>query len=118
MRWRRPGRSCTTCDALRRAGRNSARRCTSIRYGYLQQYPGVAEAIARGDWLCALQHYLCNDTPASFDPLAEFSEAYYLARYPDIAAAVEARERRNGYDHFLNNGVFELRSPNQSIDLQ
>ncbi len=86
--------------------------------GYLQQYPGVAEAIARGDWQCALQHYLCNDTPASFDPITEFSEAYYLARYPDIAAAVEARERRNGYDHFLNNGVFELRSPNQSIDLQ
>ena len=44
---------------------------------YLRHYPTVAEAIAAGPWLCALHHYLANDTPTAFDPLPEFSEAYY-----------------------------------------
>jgi GT2 family glycosyltransferase len=85
---------------------------------YLRQYPAVGEAIAAGAWSCALHHYLCNDTPAAFDPLPEFSESYYLGRYKDIAAAVEAKDRRSGYDHFLSHGVLELRSPSASIDLK
>ncbi len=85
---------------------------------YLRHYPAVAEAIAAGPWLCALHHYLTNDSPTEFDPLPEFSEAYYLDRYKDVAAAVEARDRRNGYDHFLTNGISELRSPSAAIDLQ
>ena len=31
---------------------------------YLHHYPEAAEAIAARGWLCALHHYLCNDTPA------------------------------------------------------
>jgi Glycosyl transferase family 2 len=85
---------------------------------YLRHYPTVAEAIAAGPWLCALHHYLANDTPTAFDPLPEFSEAYYLNRYKDVAAAVEANDRRNGYDHFLTKGISELRSPSATIELQ
>jgi GT2 family glycosyltransferase len=101
------------------AARGSERR-TSVYFDpirYLHRYPLVAEAIEKGLWLCALQHYLCNDTPTTFDPLPEFAEADYLARYPDIAEAVETKVRRNGYDHFLIDGASELRAPIKWIDL-
>lgn len=101
------------------AARGSERR-TSVYFDpfrYLHRYPAVEEAIKKGQWRCALQHYLCNDTPTAFDPLPEFSEADYLARYPDIAEAVETKVRRNGYDHFLIDGASELRAPVTWIDL-
>jgi O-antigen biosynthesis protein len=85
---------------------------------YLQQYQAVGEAIAAGEWSCALHHYLSNNTPTAFDPLPEFSETYYLARYKDIETAVEAKDRRNGYEHFLSHGALELRLPTASIDLK
>jgi O-antigen biosynthesis protein len=106
---------------LRRIAARRSEVRTSVYFDpiwYLQQYPNVAKAIEQGEWQCALHHYLCNDTPAAFDPLAEFSETDYLTRYPDIAGAVETKERRNGYDHFLSHGVLEQRSPNRWIDLQ
>ncbi len=85
---------------------------------YLHHYPEAAEAIAARGWLCALHHYLCNDTPGAFDPLAEFSDRYYLASNPDVLAAVESGSLRNGYEHFLGNGATELRAPNQWINLR
>jgi GT2 family glycosyltransferase len=84
---------------------------------YLQRYPDVADAIAAGQWLCPLHHYLANDTPTEFDPLPLFSERYYLTRYPDIRNAVETGRHRNGYEHFLRSGARELRSPSESFDL-
>ena len=68
--------------------------------------------------MCALHHYLTNTTQREFDPIPDFSEASYLDRYPDVAAAVEPGDLRNGYQHFLTNGVFELRMPNDTIDLR
>src|SRR6185437_4131520 len=53
-----------------------------------------------------------------FDPLPDFSESWYLNRYPDIAAAVERGEIRNGYHHFLTAGVAEHRSASATIDLR
>ena len=32
--------------------------------------------------------------------------------------AVEAKDRRNGYDHFLTNGIAEKRAPTEAIDLR
>jgi hypothetical protein len=81
---------------------------------YVRRYPAVAEP----KWQCALHHYLTNSTPTEFDPLPEFSEVYYLQRNQDVAAAVEAKDRRNGYDHFLYNGAAELRSPCAAINLR
>jgi O-antigen biosynthesis protein len=85
---------------------------------YRRRYPAVAEAIVAGQWLCALHHYLANDTPTEFDPLPEFSEAYYLDRYKDVATAVEGKDRRNGYDHFLAKGISELRASSAAVDLR
>ncbi len=65
----------------------------------------------------ALYHYLANDTPTEFDPLPEFSENFYSARYPDVAAAVESGELRCGYRHFVTHGVFEQRRPSRDLDL-
>ena len=84
---------------------------------YHRCYPAISAQIG-ATWLCALHHYLTNATPTEFDPLPEFSEADYLEAYPDIAAGVAAGGVRNGYQHFLSNGVFELRSPCEAIDLQ
>ena len=67
--------------------------------------------MAAGAWLCALHHYLCNDTPTAFDPLPDFSEAFYLTHNPDLAAAIGRGDMRNGYVHFLLHGAKELRSP-------
>nr|WP_294508202.1 glycosyltransferase [uncultured Rhodopila sp.] len=84
---------------------------------YVERYPEVAEAIASGGWKCALQHYLCNDSPTAFDPLESFSEAHYLGRDPGLAEVIASRHFRNGYMHFLQFGARELRSPAPSIDL-
>jgi len=85
---------------------------------YLSRYPQVAEELVAERWFCALQHYLCNDTPTAFDPLPEFSETYYLMRNPDIAAVIERGELRNGCAHFLMHGALEFRSPSEPIDLR
>ena len=85
---------------------------------YTKQYPDIADAIGRGEWLSALHHYLCNDEPPGLDPLPWFSEPWYRERNPDIGAALGRAELRNGYDHFLRHGVFELRSPAPSVDLR
>ena len=68
--------------------------------------------------LGALHHYLTNPTPAAFDPLPDFSEAYYLASNPDAADLITAGIFRNGYDHFLAAGATELRAPCAWIDLK
>jgi glycosyltransferase involved in cell wall biosynthesis/GT2 family glycosyltransferase len=81
---------------------------------YLRRYSAVTDS----KWQCALHHYLTNQAPAEFDPLPEFSEPYYLQHNTDVAAAVEAKDRRNGYDHFLHAGAMELRSPCAAIDLR
>lgn len=84
---------------------------------YRRRYPQVEEAVRSGRWKSALHHYLCNDTPAEFDPLESFSEAHYLARDPGLRAVVQERQFRNGYMHFLRFGAQELRSPSPFLDL-
>ena len=68
--------------------------------------------------MSALHHYLCNPTPDKFDPLPEFSEAFYMTRYSDVAAAFAERNFPRSYWHFIHNGARELRAPNATIDLQ
>ena len=99
------------------AGKPELRTSTYFDPGwYLCRYPEIAGEIG-SVWPCALHHYLSNSTPRAFDPLPEFSEAAYRERYPDVAAAVEAGDFRNGYEHFLFHGISELRSPADGIDL-
>ncbi len=85
---------------------------------YLRHYPEVAEAITRGEWRSALEHYLCNDTPTAFDPLPDFSEDWYLTGQPELRDAIESGAFRNGYAHFLRYGTVELRAPAPHVDLR
>ncbi len=106
---------------LRRLRTGGAEARTSVYFDpkwYRSRYPEVTEAIGRGEWHCALHHYICNETPEKFDPLPEFSEAFYMTRYPDVAAAFASGSFRFSYWHFIHNGARELRAPHPTIDLQ
>jgi GT2 family glycosyltransferase len=74
-------------------------------------------SLDQGGWLCAVHHYLTNPGPTAFDPIPEFSERYYLARYRNIANDVASGKYRNGYEHFLAEGRAKLLAPHRSIDL-
>ena len=76
---------------------------------YLARYVAVAREVAEGRWECALHHYLANETPCRFDPSPRFSERAYLVAYPDISAAAERGDFRNGFEHFLHHGREEGR---------
>ncbi len=77
------------------------------------QWVGAGEG-----FLSPLHHYLGRHSAVPYDPLPEFSEQYYLATYPDVAEAVAKGAFPNGYMHYLRKGVFELRNPCSSINLQ
>ncbi len=84
---------------------------------YRYRYSAVDRVIREGGWLCALHHYACNDSPAEFDPLCQFSERFYRDNNPDIQPALTTGKLRSGYQHFLFHGVFERRAPAPFIDL-
>ncbi len=42
-------------------------------------------------------------------------EAWYLRRYPDVAAAIQQGRAKSARDHFFNNGYFEGRWPTPII---
>ena len=84
---------------------------------YRYRYPAVDQAIRERSWLSALHHYVCNESPADFDPLCQFSERFYRDSNPDIQAALTAGTLRSGYQHFLFHDVFELRAPAPFVDL-
>ena len=110
--------SSITCAVSRRRDRSCPYHHTSARFGICAAIQRLPKSVAKGDWLCALHHYLGNDAPAKFDPLEEFSEAYYLLHHPDVAAMTGPNSWRNGYEHFLDIGAVELRAPNERIDLR
>ncbi len=41
----------------------------------------------------------------------EVDEAWYLDKYPDVAAGIQAGKVTSARDHFLHNGYFEGRLP-------
>jgi GT2 family glycosyltransferase len=84
---------------------------------YMAAYPQIADSISRGEVSCALQHYLYNPTPRAHDPSAYFSEDFYTSMHVDVNPAIDNGQFRNGYDHFIQFGVFEGRKPHPDIDL-
>jgi GT2 family glycosyltransferase len=84
---------------------------------YLETYPEAAAQIAAGRFTCALEHYLYNATPRRFDPSPFFSDEFYTSMHVDVVPAIEGGQFRNGYDHFIQFGVFECRRPHPDIDL-
>jgi SAM-dependent methyltransferase len=99
---------------------------------YLVSYPDVAEAVARGEFASGRAHYLgygrregrlpagaaasggaaAKDAPGAEDATAAgFNEAWYLARYPDVAEAVRRGDLGSGLEHYLACGRQEGRFP-------
>ena len=85
---------------------------------YGERYPAAARAVGDGNYGFLLEHYLCNDTPAAFDPSPWFSEAHYLTANPGLAASFGPGGFRNGFAHFLAHGLREGRSPTPGLDLR
>jgi GT2 family glycosyltransferase/glycosyltransferase involved in cell wall biosynthesis len=82
---------------------------------YLEHYAGI-----RGEntpFGSALEHYLRNVSPELYDPVPQFSEAYYRTAYHDVELAIRDGQYRNGYQHFVQFGAFELRRPAPEINL-
>ncbi|MFD1625775.1 calcium-binding protein [Azospirillum griseum] len=74
---------------------------------YLRLNPDVASGWGAAPSL----HYERYGRFEGRNPNAGFSEAYYLFQYPDVAAAVRAGSFASGYDHWINFGLGENRSP-------
>ena len=58
-----------------------------------------------------LAHFLERRHTGRVSPIAEFDPAFYLARYPDIAAAGV-----DPFEHFLRYGYIEGRDPSADFD--
>jgi GT2 family glycosyltransferase/glycosyltransferase involved in cell wall biosynthesis len=82
---------------------------------YLESHAGLN--LESETFRSALEHYLRNETPEFYDPVPQFSEAYYRAAYRDVTHAIETGTYRNGFQHFVQFGAFELRRPRPEIDL-
>lgn len=85
---------------------------------YLEMYPHVRKELKAGKWHSALHHYLANTCPEDYNPNPYFSEDFYLSVNYDIKNAIEHSLFRNGYEHFLRHGVYELRKPSSNVDLE
>lgn len=82
-----------------------------VRYFDEAYYLGANPDVAQEWPLTALEHYQLYGIHEGRNPNAGFSEAFYLTRYPDVAAAVAAGQFEDGYAHFLAFGRQEGRSP-------
>ena len=58
-----------------------------------------------------LAHFLCHRHTGRVTPLLEFDPAFYLATYPDVAAA-----GIDPFEHFLHYGFREGRDPSADFD--
>jgi GT2 family glycosyltransferase/glycosyltransferase involved in cell wall biosynthesis len=105
---------------LRRISHGEPEVQTSIYFDpiwYLEHHTTMGKAIVPNTWRWVIEHYICNASPTQFDPIAAFSELYYLDHNPDVLMSVNHQDFRNGFAHFLLNGIYELRSPSENIDL-
>jgi hypothetical protein len=62
--------------------------------------------------------YKASAAARSVSPNPMFDEAYYLARYADVAAAARSGRILSGFDHFVHNGVNEGRFPNRRFEIE
>ncbi|WP_336760527.1 glycosyltransferase [Asaia sp. VD9] len=85
---------------------------------YGQTYPEAVHEVAAGRYKSLLHHYLANQTPRQFSPQSYFDEQYYCRINVDVLPSIENGTFRNGYDHFLRNGVSEGRNPIDGIELK
>ena len=80
---------------------------------YLTQNPGVALAVANGEFANGLDHYLQFGQFEGRAPSAQlaFDVTFYLTVNPGVALAVANREFTSGLEHYILFGFSEGRSP-------
>jgi ABC-type amino acid transport substrate-binding protein len=78
---------------------------------YLEQNPGVAEAVARGSLASGYDHWVRFGLAEGRMPQIPFNESFYLDFNPDVAEAVADGDFASGLQHYLNFGAAEGRAP-------
>jgi hypothetical protein len=83
---------------------------------YVQQYPDVRDAIDRGEFSSAAEHYVKVGYFEHRMPHAiEVEEAWYLEQYPDVRDAVASGIFATGQTHFTRVGFREGRFPHPNF---
>ncbi len=86
---------------------------------YIGHSPDVGEAIARGEFTSATDHYVKVGFYEHRMPYAiEVDDLWYLENYPDIAEAVANGVFSSGTAHFFRNGYREGRYPHPNFALK
>lgn len=86
---------------------------------YLAHSPDVAQAIERGEFTSAADHFRKVGFYEHRMPYAiEVDENWYLEHYPDIAQAVRAGVFQSGAAHFQQIGYREGRFPHAHFTLR
>ncbi|MGA9382431.1 MAG: integrin alpha, partial [Phormidium sp.] len=76
---------------------------------YLSQNPDVQEAVNKGLFRNAFEHFVTIGFAEGRNPSSYFASDY-LINNPDVAAAIANGNVRNGFTHFIKAGVTEGRS--------
>jgi hypothetical protein len=85
---------------------------------YLNTYPDVRDAVARGDVASGHAHYLKAGYFENRMPHAiRVAEAWYLNAYPDVADALRKKLYPSGQAHFEQVGFREGRLPYANFTL-
>jgi hypothetical protein len=83
---------------------------------YLKQYTDVRDAIDRGEFVSAAEHYVKVGYFEHRMPRAiEVEEAWYLEQYPDVREAVANGVFPTGQTHFTHVGFREGRFPHPNF---
>jgi hypothetical protein len=80
---------------------------------YLRAYPDIADAVAAGQFVNPLQHFLAHGYfEGRVAGAGVVDAAWYLAEYPDVAAAIAAGAFSDAAAHYYARGIREWRAPN------
>lgn len=86
---------------------------------YLDRYPDVAGAIARGEVANARDHYVRYGYWENRMPYPiPIDEGWYMTSYPDVAQAVADGTFASAQDHFDQAGFQEGRFPHPNFELR
>lgn len=65
-----------------------------------------------------IHHYMMNRGNSLYNPNNIFNENFYLQNNKDVLFAVKKGSFVDGYDHYLNYGMYENRDPAEGVDVK
>jgi hypothetical protein len=99
-------------EALRQILRGCLQAIPVDEVWYRGTYPGIAEAIAKGDVEDAAQHFVRHGYFEGRWPYEmPLDEYWYLGRYPDVKTALDGGAYRSAREHYERVGYREGRLP-------